>query len=134
MTMMETARDVLRATGATVREALGVNGRVTEVSSVSSGDLTFADDTDAIMVAGSPGRRVAGSPGRRVAGSPGRRVAGSPGRRVAGSPGRRVAGSPGRRVAGSPGRRVAGSPGRRVAGHDSVRCLAAPASVSGLPA
>ena len=96
MTMTDTAKNVLRATGNVLAQALGLNGKVSEV--FSSGDLTFADDADAI-IAGSPGRRVAGSPGRRVAGSPGRRVAGSPGRRVAGSPGRRVAGSPGRRVA-----------------------------------
>ncbi len=86
MTMMDTAKDVLRATGNLLAQTLGVNGKATEL--FSSGGLTFADDADAIMVAGSPGRRVAGSPGRRVAGSPGRRVAGSPGRRVAGSPGR----------------------------------------------
>ena len=84
MTMLDSAMDALRATGATVLEALGLNGKASEVRSL--GDLTFADDAVAIMVAGSPGRRVAGSPGRRVAGSPGRRVAGSPGRRVAGSP------------------------------------------------
>ena len=151
MTMTDTAKNVLRATGNMLAQALSLNGKATEL--LSSGDLTFADDTDAIMVAGSPGRRVAGSPGRRVAGSPGRRVAGSPGRRVAGSPGRRVAGSPGRRVAGSPGRRVAGSPGRRVAGSpgrrvagspgrptcvrglgdESVRRMAALAPVSGIP-
>ncbi len=109
MTIMDKTRDMLRATGDVLAQALSLNGKATEL--FSSGDLTFADDADAIMVAGSPGRRR--SPGRRVAGSPGRRVAGSPGRRVAGSPGRRVAGSPGRRVAGSPGRRVAGSPNLR---------------------
>ena len=148
MTIMDTTRDALRAAGNVLAQALGLNGKVN--AACSSGDLTIADDTDAIMVAGSPGRRVAGSPGRRVAGSPGRRVAGSPGRRVAGSPGRRVAGSPGRRVAGSPGRRVAGSPGRRVAGSpgrrvagspnlrpgvdgERVRRMAALAPVSGIP-
>ena len=88
MTMLDSAMDALRATGATVLEALGLNGKASEVR--SSRGLTFADDADAIMVAGSPGRRVAGSPGRRVAGSPGRRVAGSPGRRVAGSPNLRL--------------------------------------------
>ena len=102
MTIMDKTRDVLRATGNVLARALGLDGKASAAR--SSGGLTIADDADAIMVAGSPGRRVAGSPGRRVAGSPGRRVAGSPGRRVAGSPGRRVAGSPGRRVAGSPGR------------------------------
>ena len=90
MTMMDTAKNVLRATGNVLTRALGLNGKATEV--FSSGGLTSAaEGSDSIMVAGSPGRRVAGSPGRRVAGSPGRRVAGSPGRRVAGSPGRRVA-------------------------------------------
>ncbi len=86
MNMTDKTRDVLRATGNVLAQALSLNGKATAL--FSSGDLTFADDADAIMVAGSPGRRVAGSPGRRVAGSPGRRVAGSPGRRVAGSPGR----------------------------------------------
>ncbi len=125
MTMTDKTRDVLRATGASVLEALGLDGKANEL--FSSGGLTSAaEGSDSIMVAGSPGRRVAGSPGRRVAGSPGRRVAGSPGRRVAGSPGRRVAGSPGRRVAGSPGRRVAGSPGRRVAGSPGRRVAGSP--------
>ena len=96
MNMTDTAKNVLRATGTVLAQALSLNGKPAEL--FSSGDLTFADDADAIMVAGSPGRRVAGSPGRRVAGSPGRRVAGSPGRRVAGSPGRRVAGSPNLRL------------------------------------
>ncbi len=83
MTMTDKARDVLRATGASVLEALGLDGKANEL--FSSGGLTSAaEGSDSIMVAGSPGRRVAGSPGRRVAGSPGRRVAGSPGRRVAG--------------------------------------------------
>ena len=77
-TMMNTAKDALRAT---VRRALGLNGKVSEVC--RSGGLTSGDDAAAIMVAGSPGRRVAGSPGRRVAGSPGRRVAGSPNLRLA---------------------------------------------------
>ena len=72
MTMMDSAMDALRATGATVLEALGLNGKAGEVR--SAGDLTFADDGGAIMVAGSPGRRVAGSPGRRVAGSPNLRL------------------------------------------------------------
>ena len=76
MNMTDTAKNVLRATGNVLAQALGLNGKASEVR--SSGDLTFADDADAIMVAGSPGRRVAGSP--PVAGSPGRRVAGSPGR------------------------------------------------------
>ncbi len=89
MTMMDSAMDALRATGATVLEALGVNGKATEVFS-SWGLTSAAEASESIMVAGSPGRRVAGSPGRRVAGSPGRRVAGSPGRRVAGSPGRPI--------------------------------------------
>ena len=90
MNVTDKTRDAPRATGATVLEALGLNGAVDEVR--SPGGLTnAAEGPDIIMVAGSPGRRVAGSPGRRVAGSPGRRVAGSPGRRVAGSPGRRVA-------------------------------------------
>ena len=97
MTMMDSAMNALRATGATVLEALGLKRKADEVR--SPGGLTSAaEGSDSIMVAGSPGRRVAGSPGRRVAGSPGRRVAGSPGRRVAGSPGRRVAGSPGRPI------------------------------------
>ena len=65
MTMMNTAKDALRAT---VRRALGLNGKVSEVC--RSGGLTSGDDAAAIMFAGSPGRRVAGSPGRRVAGSP----------------------------------------------------------------
>ena len=137
MTMMDSAMDALRATGATVLEALGLNRRASEVR--SAGGLTSAaEGSDSIMVAGSPGRRVAGSPGRRVAGSPGRRVAGSPGRRVAGSPGRRVAGSPGRRVAGSPpGRRAAGPPGRRAAGspgRPTCVCIMGPLSPSSLPA
>ncbi len=68
MTMTDAAKNVLRATGNVLARALGLNGKATEL--FSSGDLTFADDADAIMVAGSPGRRVAGSPGRRVAGSP----------------------------------------------------------------
>ena len=80
MNMTDKALDMLRATGARVLEALGLNGKVNAVC--SSGDLTIADDTLGIMVAGSPGRRVAGSPGRRVAGSPGRRVAGSPNLRL----------------------------------------------------
>ncbi len=62
MTMLETALNALRATGATVSRALGANGQVSEVR--PSGGLTIADDARAIMVAGSPGRRVAGSPGR----------------------------------------------------------------------
>ena len=81
MTMMDTARAMLRATGNLLAQTLGVDGKANAIR--SSWGLTSADDADAIMVAGSPGRRVAGSPGRRVAGSPGRRVAGSPGRRVA---------------------------------------------------
>ena len=92
MNMIDTARDALRATGATVLEALGSNGRVDEVR--SPGGLTRAAEGSESIIglrAGSPGRRVAGSPGRRVAGSPGRRVAGSPGRRVAGSPNLRLA-------------------------------------------
>ncbi len=64
MTMMDSARHVLRATGATVLEALGLNRKASEVR--SAGDLTIADDAGAIMVAGSPGRRVAGSPGRPI--------------------------------------------------------------------
>ena len=77
MTMTDKTRDVLRATGASVLEALGLDGKANEL--FSSGGLTSAaEGSDSIMVAGSPGRRVAGSPGRRVAGSPGRRVAGSP--------------------------------------------------------
>ncbi len=77
MTMMDTARAMLRATGVSLARALGVDGKASAVR--SSGGLTSAaEGSDSIMVAGSPGRRVAGSPGRRVAGSPGRRVAGSP--------------------------------------------------------
>ncbi len=81
MTMMDSARHVLRATGATVLEALGLNGKANEVGSLG-GLTSAAEGSDSIMVAGSPGRRVAGSPGRRVAGSPGRRVAGSPNLRL----------------------------------------------------
>ena len=81
MTIMDTTRDALRATGATVLDALGLNGKASEVFS-SWGLTSAAEGSDSIMVAGSPGRRVAGSPGRRVAGSPGRRVAGSPGRPI----------------------------------------------------
>ncbi len=133
MTMMDTARAMLRATGASLARALGAIGKGSAVRS-SWGLTSAAEGSDSIMVAGSPGRRVAGSPGRRVAGSPGRRVAGSPGRRVAGSPGRRVAGSPGRRVAGSPGRRVAGSPNLRPRdGHERSR-MAAPLLASLLTA
>ena len=85
MTMMDTARAMLRATGVSLARALGVDGKANAIR--SSWGLTSATEaSESIMVAGSPGRRVAGSPG-----SPGRRVAGSPGRRVAGSPGRRVA-------------------------------------------
>ena len=72
MTMTDKTRDVLRATGNVLARALGLDGKASAVR--SSGDLTFADDADAIMVAGSPGRRVAGSPGRRVAGSPNLRL------------------------------------------------------------
>ena len=72
MTMMDSARDALCATGAAVLEALGLKRRASEVC--SAGDLTIADDARAIIVAGSPGRRVAGSPGRRVAGSPNLRL------------------------------------------------------------
>ena len=76
MTIMDKTRDVLGTMGNLLARALGLDGKASAVR--SSGGLTSADDADAIMVAGSPGRRVAGSPGRRVAGSPGRRVAGSP--------------------------------------------------------
>ena len=68
MNMIDTARDALRATGATVLEALGSNGRVDEVR--SPGGLTRAAEGSESIIglrAGSPGRRVAGSPGRRVA-------------------------------------------------------------------
>jgi len=65
MTMMGTARGALRAAGATVLEALGLNGGVNEVR--SSGGLTNgAEGSESIMVAGSPGRRVAGSPNLRL--------------------------------------------------------------------
>ena len=113
MTMTDKTRDVLRATGASVLEALGLDGKANEL--FSSGGLTSAaEGSDSIMVAGSPGRRVAGSPGRRVAGSPGRRVAGSPDRRIAGSPDRRIAGSPDRRIAGSPAMSASGAWLRRL--------------------
>ncbi len=60
MTMTDKARDVLRATGASVLEALGLDGKANEL--FSSGGLTSAaEGSDSIMVAGSPGRRVAGS-------------------------------------------------------------------------
>ena len=54
MTIMDTMRDALRGTGNVLAQALSLNGKPAEV--FSSGGLTFADDADAIMVAGSPGR------------------------------------------------------------------------------
>ncbi len=65
MNMKDTAKNVLRATGNVLAQALSLDGKATEL--FSSGDLTFADDADVIMY---NVRRVAGSPGRRVAGSP----------------------------------------------------------------
>ena len=73
MNVTDKTRDAPRATGATVLEALGLNGGVDEVR--SPGGLTRAaegSESTIELSAGSPGRRVAGSPGRRVAGSPGR--------------------------------------------------------------
>ena len=56
MTMMDTARGALRATGATVLEALGLNGRVTEPCSREG--LTNPDDA-VVTISRSPvaGRR-----------------------------------------------------------------------------
>ena len=71
MNVTDKTRDAPRATGATVLEALGLNGGVDEVR--SPGGLTRAaegSESTIELSAGSPGRRVAGSPGRRVAGSP----------------------------------------------------------------
>ena len=53
MTMMDTARAMLRATGNLLAQTLGVDGKANAIR--SSWGLTSADDADAIMVAGSPG-------------------------------------------------------------------------------
>ena len=65
MTMMESAKDALRATGSLLAQALGLNGKATELFS-SWGLTSAAEASDSIMVAGSPGRRVAGSPNLRL--------------------------------------------------------------------
>ena len=61
MTMMDTARAMLRAAGVSLARALGVDGKASAVRS-SWGLTSAAEGSDSIMVAGSPGRRVAGSP------------------------------------------------------------------------
>ncbi len=68
MTMFDRIGDMLRATGATILEALGLRGKASEIRSRGF-SLTSPDEVPGIIsrVAGSPGRRVAGSPGRRVA-------------------------------------------------------------------
>ena len=80
MNTIDTARDALRARGAMVLEAVGLNVNVVDAMRSPGGLTSAAEGSESIigLRAGSPGRRVAGSPGRRVAGSPGRRVAGSP--------------------------------------------------------